>query len=304
VGDNAHQPTVLFVDDEERVLKSMRAMFRREFNVLLANSGAEALETLEANDVDVVVSDQRMPEMTGVELLTEVKASKPDCVRVLLTGYADLAAVEASMNEAEVFKYLMKPCPQEDIRAAIRAALDAEPSAVAAQVAAEPVADPTTARHAAPSDAVGIMVMTGDAKLVEGVKSACRNNNTMVASQLEDVLLMAKSRSFGVLVTDRVHDESDVLRLNRELKRLIPHVVIIIASERSDANMLIQLINSGQVFRFLLKPLQVGQCKIWLASALRRFTDRGGVALATFDDVVAEPGVWVRLKNWFLGAQS
>ncbi len=65
-----------------------------------------------------------MPEMTGVEVLAEIKQRSPDTVRILLTGYADLAAVEASINEAEVFKYLMKPCPADEVRGAVQAGLE------------------------------------------------------------------------------------------------------------------------------------------------------------------------------------
>ena len=90
------QPVIMFIDDEQRVLKSMRAMFRKDYEVHLANSGAEALELLEQHDIDVVVSDQRMPEMTGVEVLTEIKQRSPKTVRILLTGYADLEAVEVA----------------------------------------------------------------------------------------------------------------------------------------------------------------------------------------------------------------
>ena len=121
----AARPALLFVDDERRVLTSMRALFRREFDVLLANSGAQALEILTEREVHVVVSDQRMPEMTGVELLAKVKEDYPGSMRILLTGYADLEAVEASINESEVFRYLMKPCPSEELRDSVRLAVQA-----------------------------------------------------------------------------------------------------------------------------------------------------------------------------------
>ena len=102
IDTETEKPSILFIDDEPRVLKSMRAMFRREYQVYLANSGQEALEVAAANPIDVVVSDQRMPNMTGVEVLTEIKARHPKVIRILLTGYADLEAIEASLNEAEV----------------------------------------------------------------------------------------------------------------------------------------------------------------------------------------------------------
>ena len=120
------KPALLFVDDERRVLTSMRAMFRREYDVLLANSGYEALEILgKRDDIHVVVSDQRMPGMTGVELLATVKGDYPSSMRILLTGYADLDAVEASINESEVFRYLMKPCPTDELKDAVALAVQA-----------------------------------------------------------------------------------------------------------------------------------------------------------------------------------
>ena len=97
----------------------MRAMFRRDYDVLLANSGQEALDLLRGHAVDVIVSDQRMPGMTGVEVLKAVKHLAPNAMRILLTGYADLNAIEASINEGEVFRYLTKPCPSDQLKEAI-----------------------------------------------------------------------------------------------------------------------------------------------------------------------------------------
>ena len=299
--DERAELSVLFVDDEERVLKSMRAMFRKEFNVLLANSGAEALRLLQDHDVDVVVSDQRMPQMTGVEVLREVKERNPACVRILLTGYADLKAVEDSLNEAEVSRYLMKPCPQNEIREAILNSLDSDSVETPSESVARPEQGGSERRKQ--GNPVGVMVLSRDPKLIEGVKEACPDHQVLAASDLDDALAAASSGVFGVLVTDRASSEKEVIELDRRLRPLVPQLVVILASDRSDASLLIQLINSGYVFRFLLKPLQVGQCKIWLRSAFKRFADRGGVALATLDGVV-EPSYWARFKNWLLGVQT
>ena len=131
--------TVLFVDDEHRVLTSMRAMFRREYEVLLANSGQEAIDLLRDHSVDVIVSDQRMPGMTGVEVLKAVKTLAPNAMRILLTGYADLKAIEASINEGEVFRYLTKPCPSGQLKEAIGLAAGIAAHAEPSQHAPEPV---------------------------------------------------------------------------------------------------------------------------------------------------------------------
>ena len=321
-------PVIMFIDDEQRVLKSMRAMFRRDYDVLLANSGAEALQLLASHNVEVVVSDQRMPEMTGVEVLAEIKQRSPETVRILLTGYADLAAVEASINEAEVFKYLMKPCPAEEVRGAVQAALDMRNGAGSASPLGEndivyvedderPVSNvtPINAKSkaaiavpekpaASPAVAVDILVFSEDTALFKGIAAASPNHRVHQAKSQTQVLGMVQEHPIGVLVTDVGVDEKGVAQLSQAVREVTPEIVIILASERSDANLLIQLINSGQVFRFFLKPLQAGLCKIWLASAMRRFLDSGGQALAAFDYVVTKPSAWVRFKHWLLGTQA
>ena len=79
----AHRPRLLFVDDEQRVLNSMRIMFRRQFELFLASHGAEALDIVRDKDIDVIVADHRMPKMTGVEVLAKVRAMSPRTVRIL-----------------------------------------------------------------------------------------------------------------------------------------------------------------------------------------------------------------------------
>ncbi len=113
---------LLFVDDEQRVLNSMRIMFRRQFDLFLASHGAEALDIVKDKDIDVIVADHRMPKMTGVEVLSKVRAMSPRTVRILLTGYADLDAVEGSINESEVFRFLTKPCAPKQLRETIELA--------------------------------------------------------------------------------------------------------------------------------------------------------------------------------------
>lgn len=317
------RPVILFIDDEARVLKSMRAMFRREYDVHLANSGEEALAIIDEHDIDVVVSDQRMPYMTGVEVLTEIKQRAPTTVRILLTGYADLSAVEASINEAEVFKYLMKPCPAAEIRGALQAGLDIRDNvqplagivgesldALPSNVARLPTVQtrkknvPQPASVAVPTNAVHLLVLSSDAELSEGVKAANPNYKMHKASELSVALDLLARHPIGVLVTDMGVNEKEVSKLSRAVCNVTPDLVVILASERSDASMLISLINSGQVFRFLLKPLQSAQCKIWLASAVKRFVDSGGQALAALDGAASRPSTWSRFKNWFLGAQA
>jgi response regulator RpfG family c-di-GMP phosphodiesterase len=109
---------VLFVDDEENILKALRRLFRREpWEQRFASSGAEALGLLEADgSFDVVVTDQRMPGMTGVELLKEIRKRLPDCVRIVLSGYSDVQSILDAVNEGAIYKFMTKPWDDEVLR--------------------------------------------------------------------------------------------------------------------------------------------------------------------------------------------
>lgn len=120
------EPTirVLFVDDEENNLKSFRSTFRREMDVLLANSGEEALRMLETEQVHVIISDQRMPNMTGSEFLALARQRFPKPVRMLLTGFSDLEAVISAVNEGGIHSYCTKPWDLNDLTLKIKQAYE------------------------------------------------------------------------------------------------------------------------------------------------------------------------------------
>jgi response regulator RpfG family c-di-GMP phosphodiesterase len=120
--DISNQVNVLYVDDEQTNLFSFKASFRRDFNVLTANSGEEALKLMETEKIHVIVSDQRMPGMTGIELLQQVKVKYPEPIRILLTGYADINAVIDAINKGEVYRYVTKPWNTDELKTIIIAA--------------------------------------------------------------------------------------------------------------------------------------------------------------------------------------
>jgi response regulator RpfG family c-di-GMP phosphodiesterase len=107
---------VLYVDDELNNINSFKATFRRDFNVFIASSGKEGLEILKKNSIPVIITDQRMPEMTGVEFLVEVLKFYPETIRILLTGYSDLNAVVDAVNKGQIFYYVNKPWDEQQLR--------------------------------------------------------------------------------------------------------------------------------------------------------------------------------------------
>ncbi len=113
--------TLLFVDDEPNILSSLRRLFRASgYRVLTAESGALGLEILEREAVDLVISDMRMPEMDGARFLAQVRSRWPDTVRVLLTGYSDIASIQDAINGGEIYRYVTKPWEDRDIVLLVR----------------------------------------------------------------------------------------------------------------------------------------------------------------------------------------
>jgi CheY-like chemotaxis protein len=112
--------TLLLVDDEENILASLRRLLRKDgYEILIGNGGAHGLELLAQNPVDVILSDQRMPNMTGVEFLRQVKTLYPDTVRMVLSGYTELQSITDAINEGAIYKFLTKPWDDDQLRANI-----------------------------------------------------------------------------------------------------------------------------------------------------------------------------------------
>ena len=120
---NKDKIKVLFVDDEESNLRSFKAMFRRSYQVFTAQTATEALGILDENPgMHVVLSDQRMPQTTGIEFLEQVRTEVPDAVRILVTGYSDINAVIGAINKAEIYRFIAKPWNEDEIKDAIEGA--------------------------------------------------------------------------------------------------------------------------------------------------------------------------------------
>jgi len=122
----AAEVTILCVDDEANVLKSLRRLFLDEdYEILTAESGREGLALLEQHQpVQVVISDYRMPEMDGVAFFKQVHERWPDTVRIVLSGYADTAAVVSAINEGQVYKFIPKPWNDDELKVAIAKAVE------------------------------------------------------------------------------------------------------------------------------------------------------------------------------------
>ncbi len=117
---NKDKIKVLYIDDEQNNLVSFKAAFRFDYNVFIANNTDEAIAHLRANpDISVILSDQKMPDKTGVEFFEEIRKEFPNPVRILITGYADIESVISAINRGHVYRYIKKPWSEDDIRSSI-----------------------------------------------------------------------------------------------------------------------------------------------------------------------------------------
>lgn len=115
---------VLYVDDEINNLNSFKAAFRRDFNIYTAPSAAEGRKILDVNEIGVIITDQRMPVTTGIEFLESILPVYPDTIRILLTGFSDINAVIDAINRGQVYKYLVKPWQNDELKIHIQNAIE------------------------------------------------------------------------------------------------------------------------------------------------------------------------------------
>jgi signal transduction histidine kinase len=116
--------SILYVDDEKSNLNIFKNTFRRKYNIFTAESPLQGLEILDAEEIDLILTDQRMPEMNGVEFLKKAMIRHPKPNRILITGYTDFDALKDAVNEAQIYQYIQKPWDEEDIQLIIDSALE------------------------------------------------------------------------------------------------------------------------------------------------------------------------------------
>ncbi len=106
--DRTTKHTILCVDDEKQILSALKRLLRKEtFDLLTATNGEEGLKIMASRDIHLVISDHRMPEMSGISFLSKVRETYPDTIRILLTGYTEIDSIKASINEGHVYKFLL-----------------------------------------------------------------------------------------------------------------------------------------------------------------------------------------------------
>ena len=258
--------TVLCVDDEPSILRSLSWLLKKKFEVKTATSGQEALAMLRENDFDVIISDQRMPGMMGSELLREARKISPRSMRILLTGYSDLQAILRSVNDGEVFRFVNKPWSIKELPEII-----ADAAAIAKNHDAEAPAE-LDAGAALDIREETILLIDDDPMMGQLIVEAVGPGVKIAhATTLAEAVATFDNQNVGIIVADTRVSRLDTTTMLKVLKQEHPEIVTLVYAATADAVDVISLINQGQIFRFIPKPVKVVTLKLALmAAALKR----------------------------------
>jgi serine/threonine-protein kinase len=252
---------MLIVDDEVRILTALKSLFRSRYHVFTTTDGHKALDFLRRYPMHVIVCDQRMPDILGVELLRRSRGISPNSVRILLTGYSDLAAIVGSINDGEVYRFISKPWDNNDLQTIM-----AEAVTIALELADARVAP---AELPAQMDA-GVLVIDDDEEIFRVVRELLGSLCPVAyAASARAARTIMQSREIGVVVTDIEAGHENLVSMLRMIRQEHPQILSIVATNASDSELVIELINQAQIFRFLNKPVNVRLLKNHVLAALR-----------------------------------
>ena len=256
---------ILFVDDEERILTALKNIFRGKYHVLTATNGQEALEFMRKFQIPVVVSDQRMPGMLGVDLLRRSRESSPDTVRILLTGYSDLASIVGSINDGEVYRFISKPWDNQELQ----------------QVIAEAVAignrllERQRSQLTPPAKLDGAVLVLDERREVFNALTGMAGDKVKLlhARSIQEALTFLDTGEVAILIADIDIDAENYLVFFNQLKGQYPQILVLVTTGASDSELVIHLINEAQIYRFLNKPVSLSMLQQYLHSAIGRYAE-------------------------------
>jgi DNA-binding NtrC family response regulator len=255
---------VLLVDDEERILRTLGMLLKMQYQVFTTTDGHEALRILEREKIHLVISDQRMPVITGTQLLRQAKKISPNTMRILLTGYADVDAAMDAVNEGEIFRYINKPWGPKELRDTIAEAVGI----------AQKLSHVQEIQVALDTRTVGLtcLVLDEDVAVYEAVKELMGAQHQVVwRTTMASALTMLATQQVAILVSELQLADGDASVMIKTLKQEYPELQTIVHTSFKDTMRVASLINQAQVYRYLPKPLRKGLLGKSLESTVERY---------------------------------
>jgi len=254
---------ILVVDDEERILTALRSLFRQKYHVFCTTDGYKALDFLKKYQMHVIISDQRMPAMLGVELLRQSREISPRSVRILLTGYSDLAAIVGSINDGEIYRFISKPWDNRALQTIV---------AEAVTIGLELADTKTAIAELPPSMSAGVLVIENEENIFRITRELISGLCPVVsATDADTALQIMQTREIAVVIADVEPGKVQLIAMLKLLKQEHPQILTIVTIKMADSELVIDLINQAQVFRILNKPINVSMLKSHLLAALQRY---------------------------------
>lgn len=301
---------VLLLHSEQSTLDSLSTGFNDRYAVHCATTGSEALSTLGVTPIHVIVSAQDLPGMSGLDALREAKKRSPETIGILLAGRDQNDGLEALVGDKEVFQIVRGEITPDALRSLIdnatkRARLIAlsdsandtssnfdegmgehivmETSENGSTIISDgtgtlPTLKPQKIELGADvgSRGVDILVLTKDEEFLSTIKDSARGlhkvHHAVTPAQTEGLF---KENKIGVLVTDAAMVGSNIEVLTQRMRTFVPRLVAIVAGRRDDGELLMDLINRGQVYRFLLKPVSPGRARLAIEASVKHHLEAG-----------------------------
>jgi TonB family protein len=294
---------VLLLHSEQSTLDNLSSGFSDEYTVHCATSGSEALNTLVETPINVIITAQELPGMSGLDALREAKKRSPDTIGILLAGSAD-SGLEALVGDKEVFQIVRGNITNETVLKLVEQATQTIRLMALAESANDTAANPDetatqhivmeTSENGSPivsdgtgqlptldpkkvsaatsvgSQAVDVLVLTNDQEFLETIKESSRGMHqvhyTNTLAQADEAI---RKHKIGVAVVDSAMVGEKIERLTQHLRKNSPRLVSIVAGRREDGEMLMDLINRGKVYRFLLKPVSPGRARLAVEASVK-----------------------------------
>ncbi len=302
---------VLLLHSESHALDDLRSRFGDRYTVHLATSGSEALSTLADTPINVFISTQKLPGMSGREALREAKRRSPDTIGILLSGDVD-DGDGAFVGDEELFYVIRGNVSGESLVRLVddtarkmrmatlsesandsRAHVESPQAQDAAAGTGEtvsltasgrmPALDPSVLKNVDPVD---VLVLTGDERFRDTVRASSRGlHNVHSAATLREADALLRAEKIGVVVIDAAVARRKIEQLMQHMRSEAPRLVVVVAGRSDDGEMLMDLVNRGRVYRFLVKPVTPGRARLALEAAARHHLEAPDTAFqAAADD--------------------
>jgi len=314
---------VLLLHSEQSTLDSLSSGFNDRYTVHCATSGSEALNTLGEIQIDVIVTAQDLPGMSGLDALREAKKRSPDTIGILLAGNND-DGLEALVGDQEVFQVVRGTVTPHSLKSLIDSATRQARLIALAESANDttaspdepvgehivmetsengsaiisdgtgrlPILDPKKVSASADvgSRSVDVLVFTQDEEFLATVQESARGlHNVIYANTLAQADDAVRNRKVGVAVVDAAMVGTNVEKMTMHLRAASPRLVAIVAGRRDDGEMLMDLINRGKVYRFLLKPVSPGRSRLAIEASVKHHLEAPDSAFKVAGTDTAKP---------------